>query len=95
MHSHALLAGLGEMKSKGSLNLNPNPVKDILTVNYNNEYRGNLTLSVFDLTGQLLLNSALGVQPKGMFNTTVNLSGLSQGAYIVKVGNGYGKIIKL
>jgi len=87
--------GLGEMKSKGSLKLNPNPVKDILTVNYNNENRGNLTLSVYDLTGQLLLNSALGVQPKGMFNTTVNLSGLSQGAYIVKVGNGYGKIIKL
>jgi hypothetical protein len=60
-----------------------------------NENSGILNASVYDLTGRLLINSPLGTQPKGTINTILNLSSLSHGTYIVKVGNGCGKIVKL
>jgi hypothetical protein len=85
----------GEVISNGSLTLNPNPVRDYLHVSYMNENSGILNASVYDLTGRLLINSPLGTQPKGIINTTINLSSLSHGTYIVKVGNGCGKIVKL
>jgi hypothetical protein len=85
----------GKIIIKGELNLNPNPVKDVLYVSYTNEHSGSLSLSVYDLTGRLLMNTSFGEQPKGLFSTTINLNSLSHGTYIVKVGNGYGKIVKL
>jgi hypothetical protein len=95
--SHAVVGidpVIGELRTNGTLKLNPNPVKDILNVSYTNENSGSLGLSVFDLTGRLVINSSFGEQPKGVFNASINLSGLSQGVYIVNVGNGYGKIVK-
>jgi len=78
-----------------NLKLNPNPVKDILYISYLNENTENLGLSVYDVTGRLVMNLSLGTQPKGILNTSVSLSALSHGTYIIKVGNGYGKIVKL
>ena len=75
--------------------LNPNPVKDNLFISYENEASGNLNLSVYDLTGHLLITSPLGLQPKGTFRASVNLGGLVHGTYVVKVGNASGKIVKL
>jgi hypothetical protein len=79
----------------GGLTMNPNPVQDNLNVGYMNETSGNLSLSVYDLTGRLIMKTSYGNQPKGVFNTSINLSGLSHGTYIVNIGNGYGKIVKL
>jgi hypothetical protein len=85
----------GKVTSNESLTLNPNPVKDNLHVSYVNANSGILNVSVYDLTGRLLINTPLGTQPKGIINTTINLTSLSHGTYIVKVGNGSGKIVKL
>ena len=77
------------------LNLTPNPVKDIVTISYVNSKAGDLTLRVYDLTGRIVMSTLLSNQPKGTVSTTLNLSGLSQGTYLVKLGNGQGKIVKL
>ncbi len=84
----------GEVKIKGNLKLTPNPVQDNLTVTYTNETSGNLILAVYDITGRQLLSQSLGIQPRGTVTATVNLSSLAHGTYIVKVGNGHGKIVK-
>jgi hypothetical protein len=84
----------GNYGTRGFLNLNPNPVRDVLNISYMNENAGNLSLVVYDLSGRVLITDQLGHQPKGMVKTTVNLTGLSRGTYIVKVGNGHGKIVK-
>jgi hypothetical protein len=84
----------GNVNRSYRLELSPNPVNDILNVTYTNETSGNVTLSVYDLSGRIVITSTLGNQPKGVFNTTVSLSGLLNGTYIVKVGNGFGKIVK-
>ncbi|MDP1623742.1 MAG: T9SS type A sorting domain-containing protein [Bacteroidales bacterium] len=85
----------GELRTINGLKLSPNPVKDNLNISYVNEKSGRLDLSVYDLTGRMLINYTLGNQPKGNVITIVNLSGLSSGTYIVKVGNGFGKVVKL
>ncbi|MCX6268190.1 MAG: T9SS type A sorting domain-containing protein [Bacteroidetes bacterium] len=85
----------GSVTANGRLYLNPNPVTDRLVINYTNEKTGNRNLTVYDLSGRILLNSSLGIQPKGVFTTTVNLNTLTQGTYIVQVGSSYGKIVKL
>jgi len=85
----------GQVTNYDRLILNPNPVKDNLSVSYENETPGTITLSVYDLTGHLLINMPLGVQPKGTFNTKVNLGSLTNGTYLIKIGNSFGKVVKL
>jgi len=85
----------GNIRVNGLLKLNPNPVKDYLTVSYTNEHSGNLILSVYDLNGRLVISSTYGNQPKGTFTASVNLSSLSHGTYIVKIGDSQVKIVKL
>lgn len=85
----------GEIRKSGDLKLNPNPVRDNLNITYMNEQPGNLSLTVYDLSGRILMSTSLGSQPKGRYKGTVNLGSLVQGTYIVKIGTGYGKVVKL
>ena len=85
----------GRTVNYGSLTLTPNPVKDILTIGYTNEISGNLTATVYDLTGRIVLVNDFGHQPKGDFTGKIETGSLPQGTYLVKVGNSTGKIVKL
>ncbi len=85
----------GQTTSYGTLQLSPNPVMDVLNISYANTVSGNLMANVYDLAGREIMRTAFGVQPQGTFSGKINLSSLPKGTYIVKVGNGYGKIVKL
>jgi hypothetical protein len=85
----------GQPAQHGTLNLNPNPVIDDLNITYASEMSGNLTAVVYDLTGRTVLSRNFGTQPKGTFIGRLNLSNLPKGTYLVKLGNGYGKIVKM
>jgi len=86
---------VGYPTAAGSLKVSPNPVTDVLTVSYDNDASCALNAVVYDLTGRIVLSKAFGNQPKGTFNGTLNLGGLPQGSYFVKVGNASGKVVKL
>ena len=77
------------------LRLSPNPVIDDLNVSFNNEASGSVDAFVYDLAGRVVLTKSYGNQPRGIFNGMLDLSGLPQGTYIVKVGNSFGKVVKL
>jgi hypothetical protein len=79
----------------GALKLNPNPVKDVVNISYANETSCSLAATVYDLAGRIILSTGFGNQPKGTFTGKLVVSSLPQGTYIVKVGNGVGKIVKL
>ena len=87
--------GHGQTTSYGALKLNPNPVMDILNISYTNDEACNLIAKVYDVSGQIIMSTAFGNQPKGTFIGKINLGSLPKGTYIVKVGNGFGKIVKL
>ncbi|MCL2597060.1 MAG: T9SS type A sorting domain-containing protein [Paludibacter sp.] len=76
--------GIDEMQNM-QLKIYPNPVKDDLKViNYfeNGQY------SITDLAGKQILSGKLSN------NSSINVSSLQQGIYIIKVGNERGKFIK-
>ncbi len=79
----------------GVLNLNPNPVHDILHISYTNEESSTLVANVYDLNGRLVMSSNLGFQSKGIVNGQLNVAGLSTGSYIVRIGTSFAKMIKL
>ncbi len=63
-----------------SLQLYPNPVKDLLNIQYNLEFRGSLSLHVVDGAGRRLKS----VQQEGVFGpnaTTLDVSDLKEGMY--------------
>jgi hypothetical protein len=86
---------IGNLVSQGLLNVNPNPVVDNLTITYTCEVSGNLTATVYDLSGRTILARNFGIQPKGVFKGQLNLGSLKSGSYILKVGNGHQKVVKL
>ncbi|MCU4163421.1 glycosyl hydrolase [Carboxylicivirga caseinilyticus] len=82
MSADQVITGLGESKYKG-LNVYPNPVKDILYIDLTDE----LNVQVIDMAGQTVIEE--------MVNASIDLSKLSPGVYLIKVGEEYlQKIIK-
>ncbi len=59
------------------LNFYPNPVKDILNINYRNNINN---ITVYNILGQELLS-----KPANSNNTNIDLSNLSNGTYLVKI----------
>ncbi|MEI7526766.1 MAG: T9SS type A sorting domain-containing protein [Mariniphaga sp.] len=85
----------GQPTASGALKLAPNPVKNIVNITYSHTVSGELNACVYDLSGRIVLSRDFGNQPIGTFNGNLNLGTLPLGTYIIKVGNGYGKIVKL
>ena len=86
---------IGNVASQGELIVNPNPVVDNLNLTYTCEVSGDLTATVYDLSGRPIFSKNFGNQPKGVFKGQLNLGGLKSGSYILKVGNGHQKVVKL
>ena len=63
----------------------PNPSKGLVNINFENWDDVQLSLSVFDILGKLILNTKLNTR-----NTQLNLSNLSSGIYIISIGNDCG-----
>ncbi|HPS63097.1 MAG TPA: T9SS type A sorting domain-containing protein, partial [Bacteroidales bacterium] len=78
----------------GSLKVSPNPVTDKVMVRYQNESEGALSVNLYDLTGRMLLSLPLGNQAKGEVTATFNMSTLTPGTYVVRMGTGFAKIVK-
>ncbi len=71
-------------KNPTSLHLYPNPVQDMLHIQYNLEYRGALSLHVIDAAGRRLKS----LQQEGMFGpnaTTIDVSDLKEGMYHLQI----------
>lgn len=60
----------------------PNPSNNgSITINYNLENSGNVSLEVFDVTGSKVLSSSFGQQSAGVHYKQVDISSLSAGVY--------------
>lgn len=68
----------------------PNPTKDLLIVQLNNDVKGNGRLAVYDMNGRLLLQQAV-IKTFENYNSIVNMKTLSPGLYLVevKIGDTY------
>ena len=80
---------------QAALKVMPNPAKDQATVTYRLENQTNVSLTLYDLTGRLIVVRSLGHQGKGEHAVTVDLSGLQSGTYVLRVNDAYAKVVKI
>ena len=60
----------------------PNPFNPNTTIRFSIPLEGNVTLKIYNLLGQLVLENELGYKDSGMYAVNVNMSGFTSGIYI-------------
>jgi hypothetical protein len=79
----------------GSIRISPNPVTEKATLTYDTEKAGIVAVQVTDLTGRNVISTSFGEQPKGTHVSVLDLRSLNSGTYIIRIGNAFGKVVKL
>lgn len=74
-------------KSFESLNISPNPAKDVVNINYKNNSSDALKLKLYDAAGQLILEEEITSPDKEM-NKRLDLSPLQKGIYFLHLEQG-------
>ncbi len=76
--------------------VNPNPFLNTFTISMELPSTTAINISVLNSSGVEVYNKAHGVQPLGLFNTNIDLSGVPAGIYTISVNDGQvsGQIIK-
>jgi len=70
-----------EFEQQFSFNLYPNPAKSKLNIDFKNNNPASLGVSIYDLSGRVVLEQEYANQSK----VAINLSNLSVGTYIVNI----------
>ena len=82
------LVGTNDLEAnKTSLNVFPNPVKDIGTVEFNLRSKQTINLTVFNLLGKVVYSSKIIGQPKGKVQVSFSVNGLENGFYFVRISS--------
>ncbi|MFN8155560.1 MAG: T9SS type A sorting domain-containing protein [Bacteroidia bacterium] len=86
----------GDEMAENGFSVYPNPANDIVHLRLNNQQATNGQLTIYDLSGRLVLTENLEMTA-GLQEVTVSVSELSEGTYIVRLNTGEstqtGKII--
>ncbi|MEI9945788.1 MAG: carbohydrate-binding protein [Chitinophagaceae bacterium] len=67
-----------------SVGIFPNPVREQFLLKVNNEREGNIQFEIIDQNGRLV-KKMQAIKNKGMYQSYISVTGLSQGMYIIKV----------
>lgn len=74
----------------------PNPVKEVLGINFQGNYMGEISYRIYDMYGKLLLNNEFN-KSQERFVQTINLPQLAAGTYVLQLSLGedslYRKIV--
>lgn len=73
----------------------PNPASDMMTIEINASMASEMTINIFNITGQNVMNKNVNVNA-GINNTQINVSELGSGVYFCSVNaNGFNKTVKV
>ncbi len=85
--------GFSDIKNvEGLVSIYPNPTTDAITLNWNSEVNGELTVSVYDLSGKLAVQQSVNALVGD--STTLGLQGFNQGYYIYRITDASGNTLK-
>lgn len=82
--NYSASVGVEDVEALQNLSVSPNPAVNMLNVNFNLAYTGDVTVSLFDMSGKRVFsdkNSAF----RGTYNNNIDISNLSKGVYILNV----------
>lgn len=83
-------AGLAEDNSDNAVNIYPNPVKDLLNIDFNKLTSSRNTISVYNNAGQLVFIKQIN---ENTSKVSINTSSFTSGIYLIKVEDSEGKFI--
>ncbi|MBC8172839.1 MAG: T9SS type A sorting domain-containing protein [Chitinophagales bacterium] len=72
--------------------INPNPVTDVVYVNYISPYAGEQKIFISDMQGKIVLETQAGMF-EGANNFNIDVSSLTSGMYIMKIFGGEGEYV--
>jgi hypothetical protein len=72
----------------------PNPTSTNLNVRYNLPKEDELTITLFDMQGNLIFKKNLGKQVSGKHQETLDLNSISQGTYVCRISGQQNTITK-
>ncbi|MFT4167842.1 MAG: T9SS type A sorting domain-containing protein [Dysgonomonas sp.] len=79
----------GQPNANLSYNFYPNPVENMLTVEYYLEKPSSVTISLYNLDGRLIKTVVKPITSSGVYSEQINCSFLAKGTYIISIGTGY------
>ena len=74
--------------AQSSISMYPNPVRDEARVSFELRNSASVNIQVFDMSGRLVKSETLGNYTEGQHEVTVNMNGLAQGAYVLRLNAG-------
>jgi Secretion system C-terminal sorting domain/Domain of unknown function (DUF362) len=80
--------------SNNSFNVYPNPAHNYLNISFVNPNIGNIEISITDIKGRVIKVYTI-LKPTYSIQQSVDLKGLQQGLYCIRVVSGYNKFVKL
>ena len=80
--------GIEENTVFSEMNIYPNPVVDVLNINFNLFESSEVSIQIYDLLGKQVLDSNKGISQSGNQDFSVNISDLNSGFYLLKLSVG-------
>lgn len=71
-----------------SISMYPNPVQDMAKVSFEVKGNANVNCIVYDICGRVVMSQSFGTFNEGNHEVNVDMSGLSSGAYILRLNQG-------
>jgi hypothetical protein len=81
----ACATGIVDINSANGMNIFPNPVSELVNVNFNLDASTNVTVNVYNAVGALVSTKSLGEMTSGTQNVQISTEGLSNGLYMVEL----------
>jgi hypothetical protein len=83
------ITGISETDSEFGFNLYPNPVSDVLTIEFNQVTESGALIQLFDNTGRLIVSNIIEGEKH-----TLDMNGFQSGMYLLKLSNSHKSIVK-
>ncbi len=85
-----VVVGVKEFDLSSSLQISPNPAKEIVTIKFDNTVKGNITIRVTDVTGRVVMSQSANKSAQ-LFNQSFDISSLENGIYLMNIITENGK----
>ncbi len=90
MNDNCIYGGINDLQDIVNVSLLPNPVNDVLQVNYLLQTNSAVTISVIDISGRKVMNGIIENQYRGKQQMGINVSELANGVYIINISTSQG-----
>jgi hypothetical protein len=80
-----VVTSLDEQTAINDMKFFPNPATDVVNLNFDLERSSQVSIDIYNLVGAQVYSTALGNKAAGMHSNTINIEGLKEGMYLLRI----------